>query len=290
MIVLLWVPVGLLTVYLLLCLIGLVVVHQLPRRPVVDIPDWGAVLDTFIPAADGRRLEVWRIEPDVPGRGIVLLAHGWGRNRDRMVNRARMFGRKGYTTVLFSARDHGRSDGRWFMNAVRFAEDMEAVMDWIGEPVILYGHSAGFGGAIIAAARNPERVKLLIAEGVYVHAREALLGLYRWVNPVFGRVFGPTILSMMNLVYRGGLTNYSPARLAPEIHVPVMVVHGENDNRFPVAYAHDLVGHFPHNRVQLYVAPGAGHSGASLSPGYEPALNRFLDRYDPADGDGHDLG
>jgi pimeloyl-ACP methyl ester carboxylesterase len=279
--VLLWMLLGLLAAYLLVCLIGLVVVQELPRRPVVDPPDWGDATDTRIPAVDGRQLEVWRIEPDVPGRGIVLLSHGWGRNRDRMVHRARIFGDRGYTTVLFSARDHGNSDKRWFMNAFRFAEDMEAVMNWIGEPVILYGHSAGSGGAMIAAARNPERVRLLIAEGVYVHTREALLSLYRWVNPVFGKVFGPTILTLMNLIYRGGLTTYSPARLAPEIRIPVLIVHGENDTRFPAEYARRLVKYFSHPDVQLFVAPGAGHSDASHTPGYEPALDRFLNRYDP---------
>ena len=103
-------------------------------------------VDEFMEAT----LDVWRIEPEGESRGIVVLAHGWSRNRDRMVPRARMFARMGFTTVIHSARDHGNSSRKRSMNAVKFAEDIEAVLQWVGEPVILYCHSAGSAGAIIA--------------------------------------------------------------------------------------------------------------------------------------------
>ena len=143
--------------YLVLTLVCTYLVQALPRRPIVDPPDWGTVADTRVTTKEGVSLEVWRIEPDIPSKGIVLLAHGWGRNRDRMVNRARMFGRWGYTTVIHSARDHGNSSKRRFMNAARFAEDIETIMDWIAAPVILYGHSAGAGGAILPPAATLAR-------------------------------------------------------------------------------------------------------------------------------------
>ena len=189
---------GLIFFYLLLTLVFTYLAQQFPRNPVSDPPDWGRVTDARVTAVDGGSLETWRVEPDGASRGIVLFIHGWGRNRDRMVNRARLFGRWGYTTVLFSARDHGQSSPRRLMNAVKFAEDAQSVLDWIGEPVILYGHSAGAAGAAIAASRHPERIELLFLEGCYARTEAALLSLYRWVNPFFGRCFGPMILFWMN--------------------------------------------------------------------------------------------
>ena len=88
--------------YLILTLYLSLLVQQIPRRPVKDTPDWGEIEDIFISAVDGGKLEVWRIEQEGDSRGIVLLAHGWGRNRDRMVNRARIFGSMGFTTVIHS--------------------------------------------------------------------------------------------------------------------------------------------------------------------------------------------
>ena len=270
---------GILLLYLLFTLFLTYLVQQIPRHSVRDRPDWGKILDTKIPTEDGGFLEVWRIEPDGPALGTVILAHGWGRNRDRMVARARYFGHWGFTTVIHSARDHGQSSPRRFMNAVRFCEDIEAVLAWLKVPVILYGHSAGAAGAIIAAERNPDKIKLLFLEACYADTKEALLSLYRWFNPFFGLIFGPMILYWMNLFYRNKLAALSPARLAPSLKMPVMIIHGEKDRRFPLQFAKKLKNSFTSNLVKLYVAPGAGHSGSSKTPGYRPAVKSFLDRH-----------
>lgn len=277
----LYILTGLILLYLLLTLILTYVVQQIPRKPVVDPPDWGSVLDATIPAMDGGSLEVWRIEPEVESRGVVVLAHGWSRNRDRMVGRARMFAKWGFTTVIHSARDHGNSSSKRCMNAARFAEDIEAVLKWVDEPVILYGHSAGSAGAIAAAAENQPIIKLLFLEASYADTKEALLSLYRWVNPYFGRLFGPMILFWMDVFYRGAPAKYSPARLAREVNTPVMIIHGEKDQRFPLSFAQKLKQSFTHDRVDFFVAKDAGHSDSSLAPGYEDAVRSFINKYLP---------
>ena len=270
---------GILLLYLIFSLFLTYLVQQIPRHSVHDPPDWGNILDSKIPSADGGILEVWRIEPERPSRGTVVFAHGWSRNRDRMVARARYFGYWGFTTVIHSARDHGQSSPCRFMNAMRFCEDIEAVLTWVDVPVILYGHSAGAAGAIIAAERNPDKVELLFLEACYADTKEALLGLYRWVNPFFGIIFGPMILYWMNLFYRNKLAAVSPARLAPSLKMPVMMIHGEKDRRFPLQFAQKLKNSFTSNQVELYVASGAGHSDSSKTPGYQPAVKLFLNRF-----------
>jgi len=265
--------------YLLLSLLMAYAVHRVPRKPVQETPDWGKVLDTTIPAADGGALEVWRIEPEGPSRGVVVLAHGWSRNRDRMVNRARLFGSMGFTTILHSARDHGKSSKYRFMNGFRFAEDIEAVLNWVGEPVILYGHSAGAVGAVIAAWRNPGTISLLFLEGCYSRTRKALVSLYGNNIPVVGRFFAPATVAWMDLFYRGKLDTVSPARIAPDLDIPVLIIHGENDAFFPLSYAWELRDAFPAGRAELFVAPGAGHSDSSFCPKYPEAVRAFVERH-----------
>ena len=279
MLTILYIFLGLALFYLLLTLFLTYLVQQIPRNPVEDPPDWGTVVDTTVAALDGRSLEVWRIEPEAESRGIVVFAHGWGRNRDRMVGRARIFAQWGFTAVIHSARDHGNSSPKRLMNAARFAEDIEAVLKWVAEPVILYGHSAGSAGAIAAASRNPSMIRLLFLEASYAETREALLSLYCWVNPIFGRLFGPMILFWMNLFYKGALAQYNPTRLAKLINMPVMIIHGEKDRRFPLSFARRLQQSFTHDRVAFYVAPGVGHSESSNTPGYADAVKAFIDQY-----------
>ena len=185
MLTIIYAALGILLLYFLLTLGLTYLVQQIPRNPVIDKPDWGKIRDTRSPAIDGGSLEVWQIEPRGESKGTIVFAHGWGRNRDRMVSRARIFGRWGYTTIIHSARDHGNSSPRKFMNPLRFAEDIEAVLEGISAPVILYGHSIGAAAAAIVASRNSEKIKLLFLEGCYANTKEALLSLYRWVNPFF---------------------------------------------------------------------------------------------------------
>ena len=164
------------------------------------------------------------------------------------------------------------------MHAGRFAEDIESVLNWVNGPVGLYGHSAGAGGAIIAAARNQDRINLLFLKACYAHTEEALLSLYKWFNPWFGLLFGPMILFWMNLFYRNKLDDVSPVRLAPGINIPVMLIHGEKDRRFPLAFALALKNSFESGLVDMYIAEGVGHSDSSLTPGYPDAIKSFLDR------------
>jgi len=267
--------------YLVVTLFLTYVVHQIPRSPVYDPPDWGKVVDTRIPTVRGGSLEVWRIEPEQPSKGIVVLAHGWSRNRDRMVGRARIFGKMGFTTVIHSARDHGGSSPHRFMNAFRFAEDVEAVLKWVGEPVLLYGHSAGAAGVIIAASRNPEKIKLLFLEGCYARTKEALRSLYRNYNRLFGFFFAPMVVFWMDLFYGFRMDSVSPVHLAPGLDIPVLIIHGEKDTNFPLHHAWRLRDSFPAGRAELFVAIGSDHSSSSLDPRYPTAIRAFVSRHLP---------
>jgi pimeloyl-ACP methyl ester carboxylesterase len=152
-------------------------------------------------------------------------------------------------------------------------------LTWVDVPVILYGNSAGTAGAIIAAERNPDKVELLFLEACYADTKEVRLNLYRWFNPFFGMILGPMILYWMNLFYRNKLATVSPARLAPSLKMPVMMIHGEKDRRFPLQFAQKLKNSFTSNQVELYVAPGAGHSDSSKTPSYKSAVKLYLNRF-----------
>ena len=267
-------------IYAALALLFTFLVHRLPRNPVVDPPDWGNVEDARIPAIGGGSLEVWRISPEGRSLGTIVLAHGWGRNRDRMINRARIFGSMGFTAIVHSARDHGSSTKKLMMNTVSFGEDVESVLTWAGasreNPVMLYGHSAGSAGAVVASARHPDWIQALFLEGSFPDVREARLSLYRWFNPFFGYVFGPAIVLLSRLYFRISWRKVAPCYLAKYIHCPVMIIHGALDYRFPVSFAPRLRACFSHVPTDMFIALNAGHSDSSYDPGFEPAVRIFL--------------
>ena len=83
----------------------------------------------------------------------------------------------------------------------------------------------------------------------------------------------------MNLFYRNRLDEVSPTRLARSIRMPVMLIHGEKDKRFPLEFAIRLKDSFPSDQAMLYIAEGVGHSDSSRTPGYPEAVRTFVDRY-----------
>lgn len=78
---------------------------------------------------------------------------------------------------------------------------------------------------IIAAHRNPEKIRRLFLEASYADTKEGLLSLYTWANRFFGKVIGPMIIFWWDLLYPGGMDQYSPANLAPDLCMSGTEVH-----------------------------------------------------------------
>jgi pimeloyl-ACP methyl ester carboxylesterase len=167
------------------------------------------------------------------------------------------------------------------MNAMTFAEDIEAVLQWVGEPVLLYGHSIGAAAAVIAASRNPGQVKLLFLEACYARTREALLSLYRGYNWIFGVFFAPMVVLWMELFWKWALERVSPIRLAAAVHCPALIIHGEKDQNFSLHHARWLHDSFPSGKADLFVATGADHSSSSLDVDYPRTLEQFITHHIP---------
>jgi pimeloyl-ACP methyl ester carboxylesterase len=189
-----------------------------------------------------------------------VLAHGWEETATGWSVVVEFFGRLGFTTIMHSARDHGKSSTHHFMCAPRFAEDIEAVLRWVEEPVLLYGHSIGATAAVIAASRNPGQVKLLFLEGCYAKTREALLSLYRSYNWVFGVFFAPMVILWMEIFWKWGLEKSARSVLQPKL-MPVLIIHGEG-SEFS-SPSHGGCGRFLWE-AETFVAAGSDRSSCSM--------------------------
>ncbi|MGD8764310.1 MAG: alpha/beta hydrolase [Desulfobacteraceae bacterium] len=66
-------------------------------------------------------------------------------------------------------------------------------------------------------------------------------------------------------------------KIASTVTMPVMIIHGENDRRFPLDFALKLKKGFAPEQAEIYTAGGAGHSDASLKSGYKEVVKSFLD-------------
>ena len=252
----------------------------------LDTPDWGITEEHWIPTVNNKQLECWVIQPDIQSSNqtevkddlpAVILLHGWGRNRGRMVARARTYGEKGYTTILFSARDHGHSDKELLgMSIIRFTQDLKACIEWWGKPVILCGHSIGGGAAMLAGVQN-SHVKAIIAESPPYSFPFSLKHVYQPALKKLTPILMPGIKFVTLRVFRRfHKGEYSPNDIAPSIEVPTLIIHGKHDVIFPYEYSQKLSSRIKNS--SLWTPEDGTHFNHEFLPDYKDFVLDFLNQ------------
>ncbi|MFX0182577.1 MAG: alpha/beta hydrolase [Candidatus Hodarchaeota archaeon] len=276
----------LLIAYLFITLSITLILANFPRIPVKENPDWGTIKECRVPTINGKTMECWVVFPEnlkevkdessLKKNPAIILMHGWARNRDRMVSRARIFGKHGYTTILFSARDHGNSDKELTgMSILRFSQDLESCVNWWGKPVVVCGHSIGAGATLIVAARNP-LIRAVIAEATPFAFFHSLKYVYRPVLKCFTPILLPGIKFFTKIKFRNNnKQEYSPLDAAAYIDVPTLLIHGKNDDILPFELTKRL--HEEIKDSKIWIPENTTHYNIEKHPDYEKNVVSFLE-------------
>jgi pimeloyl-ACP methyl ester carboxylesterase len=206
---------------------------------------------------DGARLHALHLrQPNA--RGVVFFMHGNAGNNDSWLGDTTFYRRSGYDLFLLDYRGYGKSTGRIASEAQLHA-DVRAAWDalapeYAGRKKILFGRSLGTGPATRLATQVD--ADLLVLVSPYSSMREVAAEHYAWV---------PTALLRYPLPTREWL---------PQVRMPVLIVHGEQDEIIPIAHAQRLKRLRPD--VELVQLRGVGHNDARLDVGrIEPLAQRL---------------
>ena len=260
-----------------------------PRNPYPDQPNWGRIEDVQIPGRNKKYLDGWVVfpehiihelgnfsigDPKIANYKTIIFIHGWGRDKGRMVSRARRFAQKEFISIFFSAQDHGKSSKiRQGMNIIRYKEDIEDVITWWKNPVILIGHSLGGGAALLAAQSS--LVKAVIAEAPPYDFPADFKYLYRLGLKAFTRFFLPGIV-LIHIIQRKKYqkTDYSPLAIAGMIEKPVLLIHGIKDEIFPPENT-ILLGK-KIKKSQVWLPKESSHYNIENHPEYAMKVEKFI--------------
>jgi pimeloyl-ACP methyl ester carboxylesterase len=123
------------------------------KAPSLDQPEeHGLCAEAFsVRAEDGVEIRGWVVAPDAPD-GVVILCHGRGANKSRLLHHLGMLHRAGFAAIAFDFRACGTSDeppARWFNSMWEPLRDLEAVARYVerrfGAQPSLAGRIALFG-------------------------------------------------------------------------------------------------------------------------------------------------
>jgi uncharacterized protein len=237
-----------------------------------------------IPVGEAIELEAWLIRQPA-GRGWIYLFHGYAASKEQQLETARRFFASDWNLMLVDFRGSGGSKGADSTSlGYHEAEDVAAAVRWgrsnLGvEAPILYGFSMGGAAVMRAAGELGTPGAALIVESVF----DRMLGT---VERRFQMMGLPAFPMARLLVFWGGVQNgfsalaHNPVDYAGKIRCPVLLVHGERDQRVALADVESI-----HRRLagpnELRIVPGAGHEATEkmTDQDWQEMIGGFLGKY-----------
>ncbi len=230
--------------------------------------------------ADGLRLRAW-VAPGRPGRAAVVVAHGVGDSLESFTDFGRSLRERGHPVVLLDMRGHGGSEGRLSTLGGHESRDVRAALDHLrGDPAgahgaIVMGFSMGAVASLLASAGR-EDVRAVVVEAPFDTYRDTIRH-HAWLLYRIPRWVPIVPLSIAAAEWRAGFDadEVDAVGAARRVRAPLLAIVDGADDRMPEAVVRRIFDAHPGPR-RLWVAPGAGHVGASAHPDYWPVVTGFL--------------
>lgn len=240
------------------------------------------------------RLFAQRWDPDGEARGAVVVAHGYAEHSDRYRHVAAALVASGWSVLALDHRGHGRSQGRravtdhlaWLVSDLHALVGRAAKVGPQSRPVLL-GHSMGGGLAAAYALAHPVELSALVLSAPALGmaattppwqraAMKALSALAPGAGtvrlPAAAVSRDPVVVKAYEedpMVFHGKVPARTAremlrasdlvARRAPELRMPLLVMHGGADSLVPPAGGDTLYRQAGSSDKALKVYPGLYH-------------------------------
>jgi|UniRef100_A0A7C5AMP4 fermentation-respiration switch protein FrsA (DUF1100 family) len=220
--------------------------------------------EVFFFAEDGVKLHGWWVPQE--SCPTLLWFHGNAGNiSHRLENLKLLWNLVGLQIFIFDYREYGKSEGRisregTFKDSLAAYRYLTEIRGLPGEEIIFFGRSLGTALATDLAVRHPCRA--LILESPFTNSQD------------MARLYAPFLSDWRPKV------PYDNVGKIGQVRVPVMVIHGAQDEVIPVDMGRRVFEAAPEPK-ELYIIPGAHHNDTYEVGGsaYFARLRAFLERF-----------
>jgi len=211
--------------------------------------------DVFFTAADGSRLHGWWLPAKGAALGSVLHLHGNAANVSGHLPLVAWLPGAGFNVLMLDYRGFGRSQGRPTLDGV--VDDAAAALRYLrtrpgvdGERLIVLGQSLGGATALRLLARDGDGVRLAVIEAAFASYR----GIAR------DAAMQSVVLAPLVPIAAPALppTSDDPVTALARLRVPLLLVHGTDDEVIPFRHGEQLAAAAPPGTAFIRV-DGARH-------------------------------
>lgn len=205
--------------------------HKIPKRE-FHMEEKSVQTNLFIPAIN-KKIVVYSY-------GIsnkkILLVHGWSGRGTQLVKIADAFLENGYSTISFDAPAHGKSETKTTL-MLEFIESVLEIEKFYGPFEFAVGHSLG-GMSILNAIKQGLQVK----KAVVIGSGNSVNNIVNTFVEKIGLPNKVAIIMKNNFEkkYHFEMESFSAYEAAKEVHIPVLVIHDNDDEDIPVSEAYHL--------------------------------------------------
>ncbi|MCA9936384.1 MAG: alpha/beta fold hydrolase, partial [Anaerolineales bacterium] len=215
---------------------------------------------------------------------------GYTGTRYNMLRYAPLFWPRGCDLLMYDARGHGASDGRYHTFGYYEKGDAEAAVDWLeaqtGLPqshIGMLGISYGAGTALQTAPLLPD-LAFIIADSPYADLEtimryQAVQQYGQAVNMMIpGAWVAAEAMADFDVAAVSAVTAVAQAQM------PIMLIHSQADEYTPPSNSEAIYANSDHGRTVLYLTDWGSSHGADITnnyAGFAQYVDEFLQTYAP---------
>lgn len=236
-------------------------------------------------AYDGVELCAYLIKQRESKGRAAICCHGYGANPRSMQAQAKIFYDRGFDVLLPAMRGHCESGGKVGMAWI----DRFDLLRWIDKIISRFGQNVSIalcgvsmGGATVVAAAGmnpPSQVKCVIDDCGFSSQ-------YDEYRACLGRVPLPASVALLPLavgvriVHGYSIADADITKLAKNITLPALFIHGEKDRFVPFELGKKLFDACGSSDKRLVAVPNAAHACSYVvdPAAYVEAFTEFVDK------------
>jgi len=222
--------------------------------------------DVTIPSANAKTsVEGWFIPTH--SKKSIVFSHGYGANREEVwvpiYKLASEMNARGYNVLMFDygyahsggnqLMTGGKQESQELLGAIQFLKDRGM------EQVYVWGFSMGAGTALQAALLEPV-IDGMILDSTFILNSDTL---YHNIKQMVNLPKYPTVplVQMFSSILNGiGLQDIPSERiLTKSFDIPIMMIHGDQDERAPYELAEQIAANQTNPLSRVWIVPDARH-------------------------------
>ncbi|QWC00122.1 alpha/beta hydrolase [Mycoplasmatota bacterium] len=233
----------------------------------------------------GYQIAIYEFIEYKDSKKFVVMSHGYTYSYHGTIKYALMMIKLGYNVIMYDQRFHGDSGGKNTSLGFHEKNDLYSVISFIfdkyGHDIFLgtYGESMGAATCLLEQAMD-KRVRFVISDSSFKNLKILIKSQIKAKGiPTF--LFYGIVNIFVWLISRSNLSKVSPIDAIKESDIPMMFVHGKQDDFIPYAHSVDLYEAYKGKKT-LYLADKDAYHARSYynnKEDYFKTLKEFSDQY-----------